>query len=238
MTYFRPILLKKLEEFLRGGIKRDDVYRWALSQVVLPRYEEEVREDPLLKETMQAMVDISRQDSEVATSMESLKYYRKCLRGDIDYLPKEDRDKKNMAKKGDPKDDFLLATRIYVILFAACSMFINIVSIVNPDFLRIGLFPPTRIQAFFAAFPHLVYATFLFISPKTLAKGRIYSMSLVILLVGVAYYWMVAFSFVSKLLLHSLMVIVVAPFSGVPATLALILLIRARKESQGVVQKS
>jgi len=233
--YYRTVIIKQLREFLTGKITKDQVYKWALAQVVLPGYENVAQADPVVKEALQALVAITHDDARDKPTGGDLKYYLGCLEGNRDFEPLEERrrrkDVKKEVKKRDYKAEARLTSRVYVILFGLSCLVVNIFSIINPGFFTLGINAPDRFSVLIQSLPHIIYATLILLPPQVLVKKNSYFVYLIIFALFSVYYWFVALSFVLKFSLNPLLMLVLAPYSGMPAILALLLLIEERKNN-------
>ncbi|MFA5088288.1 MAG: hypothetical protein WC552_04565 [Candidatus Omnitrophota bacterium] len=230
----REVLAEKIKDFLENNISQESLYEWALAQAVREEYDELAKNDPVVKKTMQALIDINQEDVQHKPTREDLKFYRRCLEGrDVLEADGEEGRGKGEEFKRDRllqrKEEFYFISRVYVILFASCSAFVNFYSIIYPGFIKFALAAPSRWVAFQQAFPHFLYAVFLIMPPRILAGRKLFLPSFVVLAMGTLYYWMVAVAIVEKLSLHVLLLAAIAPFSATPALLALMLLWEAKK---------
>ena len=232
MSIDRTTVLFKLKGFLSGELSKEEVYHWALNKAVSEEFLTLSQADPLLYETLQALIDINHEDAEFIFSKEDFQYYQKCLEGLEEFRSlREKRPKKE--SRPPPKKFFLdldLIFRVYVVIFGFCSAVIHLIGIFIPNFLRISFPPPSRLESFLDSLPHFVYALFLLLSPKFLARANLFYVALVPLTFGILYYIKLTFNIVDVLSLHKLVFLILLPYGGVPTVLALYLLIKARKE--------
>ena len=119
--------------------------------------------------------------------------------------------------------------RIYVILFAACSFLINVISLLKPEFVS-AQGGRTFGENFSDALPHLVYSGMLLLPMEIMIKGWAFYVSFSIFVVGMLAYWVATVSVVIGLGLHPLALLVFAPFGGIPPAIAVWLLWQKRKE--------
>ena len=231
MLIDRMTVLVKLKGFLNGELSKEEVYHWALSKAVSEEFLNLPQIDPLLFETLQALVDINHEDAEVIFTREDLEYYQRCLEGNEEFNSLRAKRTQNKPRAV-PKKFFIdldLIARIYVVMFGICSVIIHFVGIFIPNFLRMNINPPSRLDSFLDSLPHFVYAVFLFLSPKVLARGNLYYVALMASTFGIFYYVNLTFNIVKALGVHILVVLVLLPYGGLPAALALYLLFKARK---------
>ncbi len=244
----RAGVLAKLNDYLEEKISKTEVYEWALMLALSKEYEDIAVQDPLIQKTVLAMIDINHADIKKIPPRKSLEYLKHCLEGSEEFLevtlpaqaaseetqnPKYQFLKKAFRPRDVPKG-VLVILRIYVIVFCLCSIAIHSVSILNPGFLRLGESTPSSAAIVRESFPHLIYAFFLLIPPVWIARGIWFYLSFPILTFGMLYYWYISFSFAMKFALSAIFILVVLPFSAIPATLALVLLFIYREKSKGM----
>ena len=243
MSLTRTEILQVVSDFLNDKISQLKVYEWALGQAVAKDYEIIAQNDPLLHETIQALIDMNHQHGEYIPTREDIIYYQKCLQGQVPFEPlssrlekiKEARERaaqeeraKTQKAMAMPKTLSRTVMRVYVIMFALTSLVVNISGIIKP-----GLFRPeemvTRAQAIREAFPHFIYAIFLLTPPHISVKGLLYYLALPILFMGTIFYFYITVSMVFQLKLNPLMILSFAPFALIPALLALWLFLTQKK---------
>lgn len=237
----REIVLEKLKAFLENKLPQDDLYEWALSQVCKSDYEATVKDDIVLKEALQAMIDINRSEVQYIPTREDLDYYRRCLSGKQKYQPLELRRKSGDAKsikseQAKFKDDLFLGLRIYVLLFAFCSLVVNIFAIFRPELLKFQIENPTTIEAIGVVFPHILYSAFLLTPLRYLTRKRWYYLALTVFCLGSIYYWSITISIVLKLSLNILLIFVFAPFTGIPTLFAILLLLDEKAKDESLLK--
>lgn len=231
MPIDRETTLARLRALISGEMRQDEVYHWALSKAVSAEFKDLALADPLLYETIASLLDMSHEDAEFVPSREDFEYYIRCFEGREEF--RSLREKRKRAPAPSQRkffQDFDLTARLYVILFAICSIVIHLISIVNPNFLRIEPGAPSLVDSFFASLPHLVYAAALLLPLRLTGRGNAFFFFFMLFSLGAFYYTYLSIDLILKLSLPILIVLVVLPFSGVPACLALYLLIKERKK--------
>lgn len=248
MPISRSEVLSALNFFLTGKITEQKLYEWALSQVVAKEYEDVAGSDPLLRETFQAIIDMSNPGQGYTPTREDLVYYLRCLQGSVSFEPLAVRLEKVRAKERVQERDreralrrkvikritvsrehYLLWARIYVALFAASSFLINVLGIFKPELFDIetGRSVPAN---FLDALPHLVYSGLLLLPVSVTARGWAFYIYFSIFVVGMLGYWVATVSVVMSLELPLYFLFVFAPFGGIPPAVAVWLLWLKRKE--------
>ena len=234
MTIFKNFALTKLNDFLDGKIPQETIYEWALAVVVSREYEQLVKTDPILKAVIQALIDMNHKDAGRVPSRADLEYLKKCLEGQAEFEPLAQRwekaRKEEKENKSKSQGSLFLALRIYVVLFALCSIAVNILAVLKPNLFQWELENPSALNVLLQVWPHLLYAIFLLIPFKKLVRGLLYYCSIGVLGSGSFYYGYITVDIVIKLSLNILMIFVVAPFSVIPAVVALFLLIHERRQ--------
>ena len=251
----RQIVLEKLNAYLNNKISKKEIYEWALFSAVSGDSEEITAKDPLLKSAVNAMIEMNYSDLRAPTR-KALEYYRRCLAGELEFIPLEvhqelhkldipdipEEQKKDAlpvpliklwAKKVREwkyLKDAILTARLYVIIFAVCSLVVQISSIISPGFMQFGLWVPTRWQAVLDSFPHLVYAYVVLVPPRRLMPLRIFVLTLPLLILGAVFYWSIAWMILNKLSLGWVFILAVLPYTVIPALLALFLVIIEKLE--------
>ena len=248
MPIVRSDVLSALNFFLSGKINEQKLYEWALSQVVAKDYEDATSGDPLLREVCQAIIDMSNPGQGYIPTREDMMYYVRCLVGTVSFEPLAVRLEKSRQKdhakeraKGRAHrqtvmkrfsftaEQYILWVRIYVVLFAACSFLINAVAVFRPELF--GVEGETSLLAnFLDALPHLVYTGALLLPASVMVKGWIFYLYFSIFVVGMLGYWVATVSIVISMGLHPYMLLIFAPFGGIPPAMAVWLLWQKRKE--------
>jgi hypothetical protein len=248
MNLTRETVLAKLTGYLDKEISKSAIYEWALFVAVSKEYEQLAPQDPLIATAVQALIDINHDDLKKIPTNKALEYYRRCLKDEIEFIPLEERrdiDKLviqdqqpaapaitvppetslvNALLKKQDYTRLLIAMRVYVIVFAVCSLGIHIYSFINPEFMQMARDFTSRFNSVKESLPHVLYALLVLLPPRFLARDTLYIVSLALLIVGFFYYWYIAITIVDKLALHPLLILIILPFSALPATLTLILL--------------
>ena len=248
MLINREIVLKELSAYLNHQISKQEIYEWALLVASAPNFEDLAPKDPLVKAAVNAMIEMNHTGLAHVPTRKAMEYYRRCLSGELEFIPLESHrglDKLNISDI--PEDRVLavlsnqlplpklkewkylkgtiLTARLYVIIFAVCSVVVQISFIVSPGFMQIGLFIPSRWQALVDAFPHLVYAYLVLLPPERFVPTRMFVVAVPLLILGVVFYWTISWVIVAKLSLPWILFLVLLPFSAIPAILALLLVI-------------
>jgi len=253
MQLNRETVLAKLTGYLDKEISKSAIYEWALFVAVSKEYEQVVSQDPLVANTVQALIDINHDDLKKIPTHKALEYYRRCLKGELEFIPLEDRmdiDQLGIPDEPPPsapvsvgpetarvnalikRHDYtrvLKLMRLYVVGFALSSLGIHIFSVIDPDFIRLTGEQTSRWNSARESLPHVLYAFLVLLPPAFLAKDILYPAAIALLTTGFFYYWYIAYIIVQKLTLHPLFILVFLPFSAVPATLAVLQLLAYRK---------
>lgn len=257
MLINRDIVLEKLNAYLGNAISKEDLYEWALLVSLLEDNQGIINADPLLRASLKAMMESKHKDSAKFAVIKTIEYYRQCLSGEVEFSPASVQhlspDMKTPVSAGEAaapvtqkiltlpelvqvfkgwkyfKDTFLTA-RLYVLVFAVCSFAVQISSVINPGFMQIGLLVPTHWQAFVDALPHLVYAYLVMLPPRRLIPRKIFLIALPVFIVGAVFYWKMSFFILAKLSLNGIFILAILPFSAIPATVALALLLAEKFE--------
>lgn len=251
----RQTVSEKLTAYLNNTVSKQEIYEWALSSAVSKDFEEITAQDPLLKTAVNAMIEMNHSDLRRLPTRKALEYYRRCLAGELEFIPLEAHKELHKLNIPDiPEErktdtplrtpliklwpqmirewkylkDTILTARIYVIIFAVCSLAVQISSILSPGFMQIGLWVPARWQAFLDAFPHLVYAYVVLMPPQRFVPTRMFVLALPLLIIGVVFYWTISWMILMKLSLSWIFILALLPFTVIPALLALFLVIMAK----------
>ena len=83
----QKVLFEKLNDFMDGKVPIDDIHAWALKVALSSDYPQLAEQNPLVKETIQAFLDLDRKDLKFVPSHRILEYFRRCLDGKEEYLP-------------------------------------------------------------------------------------------------------------------------------------------------------
>ena len=242
----RAIILEKLTGYLNQRLSKQAIYEWALFVAVSHEFEKIAAEDLLIGKTIQALIDINHDDLKNIPTHKMLEYYRRCLAGELTFEPLEymrnlermdlskeqfaaDEEKK-VEKRHEERKQIRLMVRIYVVLFAFCSLVIHLFSILQPNFLRFAETIPTRLENLWDSLPHVLYAIIILLPMRLTARGNFFYITFFVSLWGLFLYWYLPFIIVSKLAINMIFILALLPFSAIPASLAVWLLIKTRKE--------
>lgn len=257
MLITRDIVLEKLNAYLGNTISKEDLYEWALLVSLSEDNQGIINADPLLRAALKAMMEAKHKDSAKFAVTKTIEYYRRCLSGEVEFSSSAvndlSPDMKTPAGAGEAAalviqkvltfpelvqvfkgwryfKDTLLTARLYVLVFAVCSFAVQISSIINPGFMQIGLLVPTHWQALIEALPHLLYSYLIMLPSRRLIPRKIFLIALPVFILGAAFYWKMSFFILAKLSLNGIFIFAILPFSAIPATLALLLLLAEKFE--------
>ncbi len=217
----REDVIEKLDAYLQGEISRDEMYQWALAAAVSDGYAEAAKEDFLLGRAIQDMIDCGHPDKSEAHARRVLGYHLRCLTGQKDF---------NLAVVKTSFVDSLVIFRIYVVLFAVCSLGIQVLTLLRPELLLSHESGGMDVARIGALLPHILYAVTLLLPVRVTAKGFLFYPTFLIMLCGAYFYWYMSLQLVMRMLLHIMFVLVILPFGGIPAAVALVLLVMRKIE--------
>jgi hypothetical protein len=241
MTVERQTLLRKVGQFLAQEISQDAIYAWALQIAVSREYEDLAKQDPLIKETIEALLMMQHTDLKAVPTRKAIEYYRRCLSGEEKFVPlreRKDLDKlripnefreamgrKKMGKTG--KEKVFALMRFYVALFG-----LSVLGIYAFSLIRDGLLGPAagavKMSALWEPMLYIIYALTIVMPVRFMAKGFLFYFTFPILLLGMIYFW----SIPVRLFQNILFIILALPLSAIPATLAVILFARAKEQER------
>ncbi|MCR4337837.1 MAG: hypothetical protein NUV91_08545 [Candidatus Omnitrophica bacterium] len=246
MPLTRQLLLSLLTAYLNQEISAQEVYDRGLSIAFSDEYETVIQQDPLIKATLQALMDSNPQDPRQAPARSQLEYYQRCLAGQDEYLEKgKKKTEAGHLREGTsvqqqvrlfgqdfPKTKFSILLRAYVLFFALSSLFINFLSILQPNFISFGEGDFSRAERWGEASPYIFYSLVLLIPIKLSCRGILFYGIFPVLTLGMFYYWYVSFAPAMDLSLGPFFPAVMFLFGALPATLAWILLLICREENR------
>ena len=255
MSITRQIILEKLTAYLSNKISKQEVYEWALAVAVSGKLEStpsdsllrtavkamiEMNHSDLARVPTRKALEYYRRCLAGELEFIPLEAHKELHKLDIPEVAEE-------VNRGDTlrnlelgsrtvslfqafqewehRMDAILTARLYVIIFAICSVAVQISSLLSPGFMQIGLLVPSRWDALLEAFPHLVYAYIILLPPRKLVPTKMFILALPFLVMGVVFYWTIAGMLIAKLSLPWIALIVFLPFSAIPAALALALVV-------------
>ncbi len=242
MALQRPDVAHILRLFLTEGVPQERMYEWALAQAVSKEYEQLTIGDPLIKEVIQAILEMNHADLEHVPTRDDLIYYLQCLEGTKDFEPAQQRRARVVQEQRPPSPRkatapqgvdqkmqalYLIFAKVYVALFASVSLAVNIAGLVKPELFGIGESAEANWKE---SLPHLIYAVILLIPRKILIQNKLFYPTMIVLILGILFYWTIDVSIVTKFRLHILLVFLFAPFTVIPASLAVWLFWRKRQE--------
>lgn len=238
MELDREILSQKLNAYLNGESARADLYQWALKTAVEEDIANLSHRDFLAAQLVEDLVNLKNNNPGRATSDGLLRYYQKCLNGSEDFDPEKRKQflpplPEDTLSSGLPagrivteKRQSFLLTKTYVILFAVCSLLIHAASIVLPEFFYLEK------QSFLAltgdSLPFILYSIALLIPFRWAVRGSWFYVFFFIFMLGLFYYFYASVTLVSQLSLSPVFILVILPFSVIPALLAVVLLLQKK----------
>ena len=240
MAATRETVKYQLDQFLSGKISQENLYSWTLAQVMDEEYEKLAAKDPVLRETVQTVIDFNHSDLDRIPTREDLLFYKRCLDGQEQFVPFSERwtlrqkNEKGQTKSRKPpkekdKEFFAVLSRIYVSLFGLSIFCIYLIGLVKPEVFHPGE-TPSRADILRESLPHLIYSVFLLLPMRTLAQGVLYYVSLTVFVMGAVFYWYAPVSLVIKYDLNVFLFILFAPFTGLPAALSIWLIMSIKNK--------
>lgn len=246
MELNRDILSEKLDAYFDGELARTDLYQWALKAAIEEDMANLLHKDFLAAQLIEDLVNLQNKNPQKATSEKLLNYYRKCLSGTEDFSPEKRKEflpPRSFAAEStegfpegfpagaggrivsEKRQSFLL-TKTYVILFAVCSLLIHTSSIVFPEmfYLEKKSFPALAADSL----PFMLYSIALLIPFRWAVKGGWFYAFFFVFMLGLFYYFYASVTLVSQLSLSPVFILVILPFSVIPALLAVVLLLQKK----------
>lgn len=237
MTIDRQTLLEKLGKYLNQEFTEGELYSWALQTAVSDHYEDMTQNDPLIKETIQSILEMQHVNLKVIPTAKALEYYHSCLAGKLTFIPiKERKDfqkfhspgsKNSCAPKRTISETLTLFARYYVCGFGAVILGIYAFSFLLPN-----LFHSIQKDSFKTSLLesalHIFYALVLLLPPKISSKGLLFYLTFSLLLLGMIYFWTVPFRLFHDVRLMGLAL----PLTAIPATLAVVLLVSQKERNK------
>src|SRR3989338_330444 len=248
MAMTRSEVQEILKIFLEGKVSQEGGYEWVWAKVVTKDYKDIAQIDPLISETMQALIDINHDDVVVIPTRKDLEYYYLCLDGQKQFVSRTARKQENKKLHQQEKAEkiraakasltqtllsidrelFYTMAKVYVCLFAVTSLLINVLGILKPEFFRPGT-NTTSLKVLLEAAPHIVYAILLLLPRALLTRGIWYPFALFVFSAATVFYWFVTIAIVVRFSLNIFLLVLFAPFAGITAFLALWLLWKEKK---------
>ncbi len=256
----RQQLHNKLAEFISGGVPIDDMHAWALNVALGDDYPRIAEQDPLIKETIQALLDLDRKDLRFVPSRRILEYFRRCLEGTEEYSPpgkrgrldhiiidepdkpasliggkshvKTEKKKEKPAAASRPKKDISRLIRTFRRYTLVFAWGSIALNLAGALAPEALGFVVTEspLQLLIAALPHLIYALFVLVPVRILASGKIFLLSFVVAVFGAVMYCGMSVVFIVKFALPLIFALLVMPFAAIPSILMPIVLFYYRRE--------
>lgn len=123
-------------------------------------------------------------------------------------------------------ENFEILLKGYVLVFAVISLLLNLTAAINPGFLvRPGEIPPSTLESWSAAFPHVIYGLLISLAMMWRPSKAIFYIFFFTAALGMFFYWYVATDFILRQHRSLLYLLLVAPFVTLPPTVGFFLLL-------------
>lgn len=241
MELNREILFQKLSAYFDKELTAADLHDWALKAAVEEDLANLAHKDFIIAQLIEDLVNLKNSNPRKATSRNLLRYYQSCLNGDKEF----DREKRKgflppdggLSKDALPagmvpgrvvvkKRRSFLLTKTYVILFAVCSLLIHISSIIYPKLFYLE--KPSLPRLLGDSLPFILYSSALLLPFRWAVKGGWFYAFFFIFMMGLFYYFYASVTLVSQLSLSPIFILVILPFSAIPALLAVVFLLQKK----------
>jgi len=241
MKLNREFIIEKIDALVEGRSDRDAVYRWALGTAVTEEFAHFCKEDAVAAKVVQTLIDINHNDVKSIPTLKALVYYKLCLKGEREYLPlgsikdldlvspvglEEDAAGLEIIEEGVKSlvERFSRGLRVFTLVFGAVIFFVSVFFV----FVAAAPGKPGRVQAAFKIFAVLIYSVFVILPPSLIAKERSFFVAVPILLFGMIVSWYYSLNMIPGMFSSPVIQVFLSALIIVPATIALILLFRAK----------
>ncbi len=244
MSVERKLIIAKLSGFLTGEISASEIYEWTLFVAVSRDYENLIKNDSLVEQIFQFLMDITKPRSSLAPDKKVLEYFIQCLEdkrrfsqesyqsiihnkparaaADVSAKPKTGIVVKPAASLG----WLVLTAKIYALIFILISLFLNGASVIKPDLLvKTNEIAPTTAEVWSSALPHLVYGVLILIAMFVKVPKVVFYGFIPVAIWGMFFYWSTATSFVLKYGLSAMNILVLLVSMALPPTAAFFVLL-------------
>ncbi len=241
MELNRDLIIEKIEALLGGQMDKDAVYRWALGVAVSEDFAQFCKKDPVAAQVVQVLIDIQHNDVKSIPTLKALAYYRLCLKGEREYLPLgeiKDRDIEAPAVNVEEAqglglveegvktfiDKFARSLRILTLIFG------GIVFVASFFYVILEAAPgqPDRVKSAFKTFGLLIYSVFVILPPSFLVKEKAFLWAVPILLFGMIFSWYYSLNIIPGMFSGIVERCFLSALIIIPATVAFMLLFRAK----------
>lgn len=242
MSVERNFIIAKLNGFLTGEISASEIYEWTLFVAVSNDYENLIKNDKLVEQIFQFLMDITKPRSSLVSDKKVLEYFIQCLEDKKIFSQevyqsivhnKSDRSTNVSAK---PKIRavekpagstpaslgwLVWAAKIYALIFIAASLLLNGAAVIKPDLLvNANEIAPTTEEVWRSALPHLVYGVLILIVMLIKVPKIVFYGFIPVAIWGMFFYWSVATSFVLKYGLSAMSISALLLLVALPPTAA------------------
>ncbi len=241
MELNRDFIIQKIDELLEGRSDRNTIYRWALGVAVAEDFAQVCKKDPVAAQVVQALIDINHNDVQSIPTLKALAYYRLCLKGEREYRPlgkltnlddiqsvgiEEDEGRLDVIEESVKTfvNRFSRGLRILTLVFG------SIVLVVSVIFVMVVAAPgrPDRIKTAFKTFVFILYGVFVILPPSLITQDRLFFLAVPILLFGMIVSWYYSFNMIPGMFSGIIVQVFLSAIIIIPATVAFILLFRAK----------
>ncbi len=243
MSVDRKVILDKLVGFSIGQISKSQIYEWALSFIVSGEYESIIKNDKFTQEIFQFLIDIEKSKSANVPAKKVLDYFIQCLQekkvfsledykaliGDksTPVVRAPEKQKLSQGEKPPVALGWLVgAAKIYALIFVACSILLNTVCLIKPDFLvKSDEIAPSAAEVGKEAFPHLIYGILILLAMSVKMPRVVFYAFIPVGIWGMFFYWSAATGFALKHGLSFLHVALLLIVVALPPTAAFFVLL-------------
>lgn len=229
-------VLSKLVGFLTGEISKAEIYQWALSIVVSSEYENLIKQDKLVEQIFQFLIDIEKPKHELAPTKKVLEYFVKCLKAEKIFSAQDykaligdksapaaatnTKQKSSQIEKSPlPLSWLVMAAKIYALIFVIISILLNTAIVIKPDLLiKPGEIAPTLAEVGKEAIPHLVYGILILFAMSVKVPRVVFYGVIPVGIWGMFFYWSSATSMILKHGVSLFTILFLVVFMALPPT--------------------
>ena len=255
MSDERKLIIVKLNGFITGEISGTEIYEWVLSVAVTTDYEKLIKNDKLLEQVFQFLMDINKSKSSVVPTKKVVEYFIQCLEDQKEFSSAEYRSlidnkparpvavqskSKAQGSKSPPASLgwLVIAAKIYASIFIVISLLLNGASLIKLDLLvQPNEIAPTTGEVWSSAMPHLIYGILILVAMFVKLPKLVFYGFIPVAIWGMFFYWSMATSVILKYGVSFISILVILALVALQPTAAFFVLLNQWFSRLRILQK-
>ncbi len=216
MSVDKKSIQAKLTGFLTGEISKSEIYEWALSVAVSSDYEKLLKDDKLIEQIFQFLIDIEKPKLTSVPTKKVLEYFIHCLEGKNTFIVEDfnalmgEKNARSAAPEIKNKTEknaspslrlgwLVTSAKVYALIFIVGSILLNSACVLKPDILvKPNEIAPSALEVGKQSLPHLFYGVLILLAMSVKVPRMVFLGFIPAGIWGMFFYWSFALSFAIK----------------------------------------